>query len=587
MPIKIIGTNGHNAGRVFSFDEHKEVILFGRSDSADVRFPADNTLVSRQHLSLKLEHDRYKIVIRAENSAYVDGEEAYPGDELSFGEHRLVIGLPDSQEVFQLEVSSQDSDMAETQPAIKIKKSVRQQTQQLKKAYFWAFSLFAVVCTVGFIYLKHGSQSLHQQINALANASQTAIEKANFEQVLRNKRESVYLVAVQGPDTVEGVGTAWVVAKGVLATNAHVVEALEENLKENGATHKAVIISSKAPDYQLHEVTEMQIHPHYEAFASQHSHSNKVNFDGTWLDFVPSYDIGLLEVDKPELLAPVLPIASDAALLELDSGMAVGLIGFPQEGSVGGGINLLKPSAQVQMGHLTSVTDFFFTAQEKALNHLIQHNLPSHGGASGSPIFDTKGEVIAIHNAGNSTVVDNKRIKTGVGVNFAQRADLVKELLLDKVKINETQRFSYWQGKYAAYKTPIEIAVSNYKANLLAKGLDLTALSVQHSSETIADATMRDGFYWWESTLSLAERATEILITVESNSSAKVNLIWVDSSGADIARYENTFTFAHVSLSPDDEMVYEWLQFIGMDDTRLYVYSDQPNTVFKLSVFAM
>ncbi|MBC8040420.1 MAG: PEGA domain-containing protein [Opitutaceae bacterium] len=67
---------------------------------------------------------------------------------------------------------------------------------------------------------------------------------------------------------------------------------------------------------------------------------------------------------------------------------------------------------------------------------MVQHNLSSTGGASGSPVFNAKGQVIALHNAGNYSfgVVTQggkkveQRLKSGLQIGYAQRADLLADV---------------------------------------------------------------------------------------------------------------------------------------------------------------
>lgn len=70
----------------------------------------------------------------------------------------------------------------------------------------------------------------------------------------------------------------------------------------------------------------------------------------------------------------------------------------------------------------------------------MQHNLGATGGASGSPIFNAKGEIVAILNAGN--IIGSVSFESGnvvrapssVMVNFAQRVDLLRDIWPDYPK---------------------------------------------------------------------------------------------------------------------------------------------------------
>ena len=81
-----------------------------------------------------------------------------------------------------------------------------------------------------------------------------------------------------------------------------------------------------------------------------------------------------------------------------------------------------------QVGIVTSVRTFFLTA-EGGPPQLIEHSLPSAGGASGSPIFDAHGQVIALLSGGNNIASKDGRIPNAALVNFAQRVDILRELI--------------------------------------------------------------------------------------------------------------------------------------------------------------
>jgi S1-C subfamily serine protease len=166
-----------------------------------------------------------------------------------------------------------------------------------------------------------------------------------------------------------------------------------------------------------------RLHPRY--------NKEGVNFEGREAA-VPGYDVGLLltEADAPT----VLPIAGARELARVDSGYRIAYLGFPMEGMAGGGVDVRNPVATMQSGIVTSATDFWLGQAEYDNRLLIQHNLGATGGASGSPVFNADGEVVAVLSAGNVSGVlrtgsgDIARVPSGVLVNFAQRVDILKDI---------------------------------------------------------------------------------------------------------------------------------------------------------------
>jgi len=103
-----------------------------------------------------------------------------------------------------------------------------------------------------------------------------------------------------------------------------------------------------------------------------------------------------------------------------------------------------------QIGRVTALTTFFNTSEDESTtgpgqrNILLQHSIPATGGASGSPILNGAGEVVGILSAVNFAIVDGQRIPTGVGVNYAQRATLLEELLEGRAAARLADRLTMW-----------------------------------------------------------------------------------------------------------------------------------------------
>ncbi len=93
--------------------------------------------------------------------------------------------------------------------------------------------------------------------------------------------------------------------------------------------------------------------------------------------------------------------ANTETLYALKPGEPIAYLGFPMEYLLKRNISADNPVASLQCGNIVAVTDFSMQRFDKEGNYLIRHNLPSAGGASGSPIFTRTGEVIALHFGGN------------------------------------------------------------------------------------------------------------------------------------------------------------------------------------------
>jgi V8-like Glu-specific endopeptidase len=217
------------------------------------------------------------------------------------------------------------------------------------------------------------------------------------------------------------VATAWAFAPNKFATNSHVSESVKK-LQKKGLD---VFIALNNSDRRL-RVVGVKSHPNYGKISR--------NYDGQ-KSLGISYDVAILITE--ETTDHFFPIASEYELKKLKAGYKIGFLGFPMESLASNNINVKHPVATMQTGILTSITDYWQKRSNYKNNVLLKHNLPSAGGASGSPLFNANGKVIGIHNAGNSieVVVESnggknniKRIKNAAMINFGQRIDLLNDI---------------------------------------------------------------------------------------------------------------------------------------------------------------
>jgi hypothetical protein len=243
-----------------------------------------------------------------------------------------------------------------------------------------------------------------------------------------------------------GTATAWAVGPHVFASNGHVSEPVRKGL-ENGVPTFVVI--NKHPE-KRYRIVKAVTHPKFTdpddrvndktGKAEKHWRQYNIGFDGKASANQLNYDVGLLYVE--ETLERPFKLAPQSELRNLDSGYRVAFLGFPTERMAGDGVNSANPVAIMQSGILTSVTDYWLAKSDFETRFLLEHNLGATGGASGSPIFNSRGEVVGLLNAGNlikqamptknekgETVINFARAPSAVMVNFGQRVDLLKEIL--------------------------------------------------------------------------------------------------------------------------------------------------------------
>lgn len=256
-----------------------------------------------------------------------------------------------------------------------------------------------------------------------------------FEQMARQYEQAVGLVVYSLPTgETYPAGTAWAFEPNLLATNAHISAPSARILAAGGQVY--VIPNKSRGTY--HAVTAAATHPSY-PFTAPNPH-------GRLPTGIP-YDIGVLQID--DSFPTTVKIADLETLRRLDAGSSVAFIGFPTEGLQGGNVNTINPVATMQVANVTSVTDYYLEDRGPSHNKLVRHSLPATGGASGSPIFNSRGEVVAILNAGNveagvwkefrfthpetgeEVAIDyvDTRMPSAAMINFGQRIDILEDVI--------------------------------------------------------------------------------------------------------------------------------------------------------------
>ncbi|MEG3619775.1 serine protease [Magnetovibrio sp. PR-2] len=219
------------------------------------------------------------------------------------------------------------------------------------------------------------------------------------------------------------IGTAWAVGPSRFVTNAHVTESVKKILE---AGIDVYVLLNRSRTAKLKVISFSQ-HPKYDEIRVKKTGAKA---------FGNTYDVAFIEVaGKTDTY---FPVAHEKELRSITPGYRVAYLGFPMEGLANGNVDVSNPLATMQSGIVSSMSDYYFGDSGFKNNVIIRHNLPLSGGASGSPLFNVRGEVIGVISAGNmsrSIEIDAKtkdvrlgRTPSAAMVNFAQRIDLVHEI---------------------------------------------------------------------------------------------------------------------------------------------------------------
>lgn len=258
-----------------------------------------------------------------------------------------------------------------------------------------------------------------------------------------------------GQKVVVPLGTAWAFAPNKFATNAHVVSAikglyknqirtaaldllalqaieekhasLQEYFQKKGSTKSKELIQNAEKEIAS-GILAVKVRININGVARKSYDVTHVgihrSYGETNSNFNP--DVAILTIQEQHHI--FFKIASKKKLYALKAGKPIAFLGFPMENLSNNNINLSNPVASMQSGIIVAVSDFSLRDDGNANNVLIRHNLPATGGASGSPIFDTAGEVIALLYGGNmlQEKSNGTRMPSAAQINFAVRADLLE-----------------------------------------------------------------------------------------------------------------------------------------------------------------
>ena len=452
----------------WGFKEHAGDILIGRDPEAcHVIFPPDRIEVGRRHLALREQLGRYRLILNDENVVLLDGEQALDGQEVPAGGAILQLGTGRDAPRLRVEPAAVAPGLHSTAPH-EGKITGRGLLADLRRRSVLMAGVAAVLA-LGVLFLVLRQRETEQRIEftvaslaelgaesrarlAGLDARVEAADPAVLARVAEEARPSVLLVLLRDASGRETpIGTAWVAAPGKVATNAHVAEVgLEDPELE-------LLVRSPVAPFQTWPVASVRLHPGYGSFEQllQDYQPFALSLRGSEeKEFVTVCDVAVMDVVEPESLPPPLAVADASRVSTLRAGSELVLVGYPTENIAGGGVNPAEPTATVQVGRLTAVTNPFLgkpspTGDGAADDGiLLHHSIPSAGGASGSPVLDREGRVVGLHSAGNFIFLPGLRIPSASMINYAQRVDLLAELFAaeDTLQAVQERRVSAWQA---------------------------------------------------------------------------------------------------------------------------------------------
>ena len=217
------------------------------------------------------------------------------------------------------------------------------------------------------------------------------------------------------------IGTGFALNTYSIVTNYHVAREVARIIREAPSYKALVFIAVRANSriyggatYYLGTIDDNREllgfwHPSYDGTPQSPDLAMFLTYDPTTGEGVQVEDYALLtQLDHAMVLEP---------------GEEIGILGFPGILETNHSPRTLNPIPTFKMGTISALRPFSqdvtlsTTWQRSLLGHYVQHDLDTMPGNSGSPIFNKRGEVIAMHNSG---------IQDGDALDFGIRADQIR-----------------------------------------------------------------------------------------------------------------------------------------------------------------
>lgn len=456
-------------------------IIFGRDASVcDVVYPPDALIISRRHFALQrtLSGD-WTVQLFGDPYVAVNGEPADPEEEVTNG---AVIELghhggPSFEVVIPEEANT--GDLARTIPQEKVVAAhaaahhAETSATRARRLGLAGVVLAVIAAAVAGTYSYLQSESDRQfqdRLAALNEASARLAADTIPRQFRDNLAKAAFLVVHRDAAGHErAVATAFPIGPHTLATAGHVA------VERGDVIKRGIEVYVRSPgigaERQTWHVIDHKVHPAYEPLdefltkdplvvpstASGGSGNDPLASLGLRaLSSGNGYDVGLFTVDGPPL-SPILELASPEEILKLAPGDPLAYAGYPQENVAGNELYAISATPEVRTGSLTALTDLFSMPSDPAHRQLVHHNMGTTVGTSGSPIITTQGHVVALHNRSSYITLPNgKQVPSGALINYAQRIDLLKDLMSGDADRKLAEEKHYWETQTADLKRGIE-----------------------------------------------------------------------------------------------------------------------------------
>ncbi len=438
---------GPRAGSEDRLDPKLDRIVFGRRMSCEVVFPPEETLVAREHFALERKPPgaagHWIVELFGEPFVAVNGLPADPGQRLppdatfelgKRGGPSFSVHLEADAEQDNLPLTDvQEEDEGAHAAAAKAEAEAEHAESRAGLARRIAVAGLAVAilagAAAGYFYWTRKPSGISAAVRAHLLGAAFLVE-----------------APVGQPEA-----TAFPIAPHRLATNAHVGQLF---LDLRPGQH--MIVRAPGKDGKAYTVVGAELHPGYKAYSAflQSDVIRQKFFDLA----IAGYDVAVLRVRKKLPQGAILKLATAKELRALKPGTQIATAGYPLERVSGSNAQAFGATPELHIGTIEGMTNFFFLPDRFARDQLIHHDLPTTGGQSGSPIVDRSGRVIALDSAASFYFTGaNQRIPSGVLINYAQRVDLLEQLVSGNAGREIAADRKYWAKEFSVFSSGIDI----------------------------------------------------------------------------------------------------------------------------------
>lgn len=595
--ITISHLSGELAGQTQSFDDKKDRLVFGRDpDRCDVIYPADETVVGREHFALvqKLSGD-WAVDLFGAHFVSVDGVAA-EADQFVPSGSTLRLGRSDGP---GFTVTYDRSLLPE-----ELRRTSYQEAPAPVRILLRRLAIAGGAVTValalaigGWIVKDRADLEADRKHTAAIFASLVEEKKKAIEAEARGAEDRInsraidrllratYLVFMQDKEGRQfASGTAWVISPNLLATNSHVAAERDE-LKAG----ERLFVRQPGLKGATFEVIEHTKHPGYAAFP--------LYIEGKDPAFIPSfrsgaptrleagigYDVALLRVKGKLPKDSIMEVAPKEELLALAPGLPLASAGYPSENILGQSVLPMAATPEVHFGNLSALTDFLFLPTDAEHSLLIHHSIPGTGGASGSAIIGPSGHVVAFVNMNNFLCLSSsenscERVPSGAEIAYGQRADLIVDLLQGRAEQAFEADKPYWDRQMANFKRGADV-IGAWLLNKQKPDLKSGAQLVSEKKEKLEAADMQVGSEGKNqrvrvTKLDLSARETYTIIVYAENQ-APVKTYLLDQDDKKVAENTSDYWYPSIKFKPPADGTWS-----------LYVVGPDADTSFTVKVYA-